>query len=115
MREISRCPRERPFWCSHPHCLSCNWDDNRQQAASALAAFVHATVGLATSDLMLLPPTSLREARRWVAWLCAECLGEPATVRWFYRTVRRQFPHAVVVARPGTDAETCVRPSHARR
>ncbi len=25
--ELNACPLVQPYWCAHPHCLSCNWDE----------------------------------------------------------------------------------------
>jgi hypothetical protein len=109
MREIGNCPRERPYWCSHPHCLFCNWDDNQRRAASALAAYVITGRGYGNAGLAHLAPALAAESRRWVAWLCVACMRQPETIRWFYRTVRRSYPGAVVVVGPGSAHEAPVR------
>ena len=115
MREIASSPRERPYWCSHPHSLYCNWDDDQERRASALAAYVYSIAGLDARAIALLAPGAARESRTWVAWLCAGCLENPATVRWFYRTVRRRFRGALVVAAPGSQDEAPIQPSRPAR
>jgi hypothetical protein len=111
MPEIGNCPRERPFWCSHPHCLFCNWDDNQRRAASALAAYVASVTGYDAPRLLRSAPAFAAESRRWVAWLCVRCARDRATVRWFCRTVRGTYPGAVVVVRPGAPGEAPLHPA----
>jgi hypothetical protein len=89
--------------------LFCNWDDNQRRAASALAAYIVSASGYGGPRPAHLPPALAAESRRWVAWLCVTCMREPQTVRWFYRTVRRTYPGAVVVINPGSPREAPIR------
>ncbi len=104
MPDPGRCPRERPYWCAHPHCLSCNFDDRRGWPAAALAAFVAAPVAGVHGDA----GAPVREGRAYVAWLCRSCVRDAATVRWFLGVVRRAHPCARVVINPGLGDEAPV-------
>jgi hypothetical protein len=104
MPDTGRCPRERPYWCAHPHCLHCNFDDRQGWPASALAAFVAAPSAGPRGGA----GTVVREGRSYVAWLCRRCVRDAVTLRWFLALVRREHPGAQVVINPGLGNEAPV-------
>jgi hypothetical protein len=95
MREMRVCPAERPFWCAHPHCLFCNWDDDRDGHASTLAAH------LGECDPRERHLDDFSERHHYVAWLCVECADDASIVRWFTDTVHAGYPDATIVEQPG--------------
>jgi hypothetical protein len=104
--DLDRCPRERPFWCAHPHCLWCNWDDFRADgppewnAADLWAAHLGERPPAERRHDPRHPETHYAEGRRYVAWLCGDCAAEGRTARWFRDTVLRRYPQATIVRDP---------------
>jgi len=99
------CPRERPFWCSHPHCLWCNWD--REECDEwELAAFLGPTLPYERYYDPRFPAGHYIQDRRYVAWLCEDCAADVELVRWFGSLVRRYYPQASIVQFPGAPGET---------
>jgi hypothetical protein len=103
--DLHTCPRTRPFWCSHPHCLWCNWDQDRDHEASAMAASLGERPLSDRRHDPRFPDADYVEDRRYVAWLCVECAADPELVRWFAATVRRSYPEAILIRAPGQAGE----------
>jgi hypothetical protein len=104
--DLQRCPDSRPFWCAHPHCLWCNWDDDQDHDASAIAASLG---DRPVSERLYdpgFPEANYVEDRRYVAWTCFECESDPDLVKWFVDTVRQTYPEAVLIRAPGQAGET---------
>ena len=98
------CPRKRPYWCSHPHCLWCNWDVEDSDEWG-LAAFLGPTLPYERYYHPRFPEANYIQDRRYVAWLCEECATDAKLVRWFASLVRRYYPWVLVVQFPGTTGE----------
>src|SRR4051794_12926927 len=94
------CPRARPYFCSHPHCLWCNWDDGDCDTWAS-AAYLGVTLPFERYYHPGYPASHYIEERRYVAWLCVECASWPVLVRWFASRVRRHYPDAYIVQAPG--------------
>ncbi len=104
-RGLDDCPTQRPFWCSHPHCLRCNWDDDRDGGASALAAQLGERPMAERRHDPRYPGADYLQDHYFVAWLCPNCAENRAIARWFTRVVRGRFPGAAIV-RPHERAAT---------
>ena len=102
--ELWDCPKQRPFWCSHPHCLWCNWDEE-DSSAWTLAAFLGPTLPYERYYDSRFPAGDYIQDRRYVAWLCEECADDAALVRWFADRVGRYYPWASIVQSPATPGE----------
>jgi hypothetical protein len=102
--ELWDCPQKRPFWCSHPHCLWCNWDEE-DSSAWILAAFLGPTLPYERHYDPRYPESHYIQDRRYVAWLCEECADDAALVRWFADRVGRYYPWASIVQSPATPNE----------
>jgi hypothetical protein len=98
--ELWDCPQKRPFWCSHPHCLWCNWDEEEYDEWK-LAAFLGPTLPYERHDDPRFPAGHYTLDRRYVAWLCEECATDSELVRWFANRVSRYYPWAAIVQVPG--------------
>ena len=109
MRDLGTCPHERPFWCAHPHCLYCNWHDDRDGDASAFAAHLGDTTPHERRQDRRWPESDYVENRRYIGWLCVECANDSRIIRWFLETVVDAYPDATLVSRPGTRDETSAR------
>src|SRR6266540_1531083 len=75
-----RVRRGRPFWSDFlPYCLYCNWDDDREGAASTLVA-----------------TTTEDGHRKAVAFLCVECASDAHIRSWFQLAVEARYPSAAI-------------------
>lgn len=102
--ELWDCPRKRPFWCSHPHCLWCNWDAEESDEW-VLAAFLGPTLPYERYYDPRYPAGHYIQDRRYVAWLCEECADDAALIRWFADRVGRYYSGASIVQSPATANE----------
>jgi hypothetical protein len=103
--ELWDCPQKRPFWCSHPHCLWCNWDEEDSDAWN-LAAFLGPTLPYERHYDPRYPAGHYIQDRRYVAWLCQECATDIELVRWFVSQVGCYYPWSLIVQNPGDLDET---------
>ena len=108
MRDLSECPTRRPFWCAHPQCLWCDWDDDAYHWASEYAAHPGERPEGERYRDPAFPEADYIWHRRYVAWLCEDCAEAATTVRWFVRTVQRRFPEAQVLLHPGRNDERAI-------
>lgn len=103
------CPRQRPFWCSHPHCLWCNFDEE-DRSAWTLAAFLGPTLPFERYYDPSYPDAHYIHERRYVAWLCEDCAEDLEVVRWFVNRVTRYYPVASIVQSPAAPDEALFTP-----
>lgn len=99
------CPRQRPFWCSHPHCLWCNWDSEDADEWT-LAASLGPTLPFECYYHPSYPNGHYIQDRRYVAWLCEECAALSVLVRWFTLQVRGHYRAATIFRSPGSSEES---------
>ena len=101
------CPKARPYWCSRPHCLWCNWDRYDSDEWTVAAHLGERPLDERHYDPKY-PEGHYVEDRFYVAWLCYECAEYEEQRDWFVRCVQECYPAAVLVRLPGSVDESLV-------
>jgi len=103
------CPDTRPFFCSHPHCLRCNWHDEECDVWALAAHLGEKPIEDRHYD-PAFPAGHYIQDRYYVAWLCEDCADRAELTRWFITTVGAAYPDAVLLHSPGSPVESVLTP-----
>ncbi|HET8632017.1 MAG TPA: aminoglycoside adenylyltransferase domain-containing protein [Thermomicrobiales bacterium] len=104
------CPEARPFWCSHPHCLWCNWDGEASENWTLAAHLGERPPSERRYDPRY-PAGHYVQDRRYLAWLCEDCAADAGLASWFVAQVRTLYPDATIIRAPASPDEAPLDPT----